>query len=109
MNAVSAELNNDWPDQQQENWLAIQEKITKAQRAKNTWGTKRIISVAACLVLLLGGVSFSWTYLSHSQSADEQEYYITGDKRQFSFNDEARASDGELEAVDCSTQDFSEL
>lgn len=109
MNAVSAEQTNDWPDQQQENWLAIQEKITKAQRAKNTWGTKRIISVAACLVLLLGGVSFSWTYLSHSQSADEQEYYITGDKRQFSFNDEARASDGELEAVDCSTQDFSEL
>ncbi len=29
--------------------------------------------IIACLVLLLGGVSFSWTYLSHSQSADEQE------------------------------------
>lgn len=109
MTVVSTEQNDDWPDQQQENWLAIRKKITKDQRVKCIWRTKRIFCVAACLVLLIGGVSFSWAYLSHSQSSDEQEYYITGDKRQFSFNDEARASDGNLESVDCSTQDFSEL
>ena len=109
MTVVSTEQNNDWPDQQQENWLAIREKIAKDQHAKRIWRTKRIFCIAACLVLLLGGVSFSWSYLSHSQSSDEQEYYIIGDKRQFSFNDEAQASDGELESVDCSTQDFSEL
>lgn len=58
MNAVSAEQTNDWPDQQQENWLAIQEKITKAQRAKNTWGTKRILVLRPVLSCSWGECHF---------------------------------------------------
>lgn len=104
----SIEQPQEWPDHRQENWAAIQTGMRKARRDARIRQAVRVACVAACLMLMLVGVSYSRQWFQGEQSPDEQVYTLSGQQVEIGTATQAVA-DGNETWRECETADFQEL
>lgn len=104
----SIEQPQEWPDHRQENWAVIQAGMRKARRDTRIRQAVRVACVAACLVLMLVGVSYSRQWFQGTQSPDEQVYTLSGQQVEIGTGTQA-AADGSEKLWECETDDFQEL
>lgn len=104
----SIEQPQEWPDHRQESWAAIQTGMRKARRDTRIRQTVRVACVAACLVLMLIGVSYSKQWFQGEQSSDEQVYTLSGQQVEIGTATQAVA-DGNETWRECETANFQEL
>ena len=97
---------DNWPDHQQSNWENIQaavnneKKLSRGRRTKQSaW--KKLIVAAACLAVIVGGVSFSVSWYQGTQLEDGQVYNLTGQKVEIGKSQSAvAAGDGTLQELE---------
>lgn len=104
----SIEQPQEWPDHRQENWAVIQAGMRKARRDMRIRQAVRVACVAACLMLMLVGVSYSRQWFQGEQSPDEQVYTLSGQQVEIGTATQAVA-DGNETWKECETDDFQEL
>ena len=102
------EQPQEWPDHRQESWAAIQTGMRKARRDARIRQAVRVACVAACLMLMLVGVSYSRQWFQGEQSPDEQVYTLSGQQVKIGTETQA-AADGNETWRECETADFQEL
>jgi len=108
---VNQEEIAEIPDQKEETWKAIQMQILKMQPApkSHTYRPLKLIAgIAACLMLTMTSVSYSWQWFQPSQSADEQVYSISGQKIQINTESNAIAEPGNT-VKECHTTNLQEF
>lgn len=104
----SLEQPQEWPDHRQENWEGIQAGMRKARRAVRVRVAARAAWAAACLAVMLAGVSYSRQWFQATQSPDEQVYTLSGQQVEIGAGSQAVA-DGDEKWRECETNDFQEL
>ena len=107
------DVQADWPDHQQSNWAAIQSAIRQEQGtekgASSKWDAlKKVLVAAACLAIVLGGVSFSVSWYQGRQSDNGQIYDFTGQKVEVG-NGQAAIAAGNGTMQELETNDYAEV
>lgn len=97
-----------WPDEKEAMKATIQRKLRRKQHSKPSWALRPAICTAACIVLMMTGITLSWRWFRPSQSIDEQVYTLTGQQMEIGTDNSAAADEGD-ELKKCETTDFQEL
>ncbi len=97
-----------WPDEKEAMKAEIERKLHKKHHSKSSWALRPAICAAACIVLMMTGISLSWSWFRPSQSIDEQVYALTGQQVEIGTDNSATADEG-AELKKCETTDFQEL
>lgn len=97
-----------WPDEKEAMKATIQRKLHRKQHSKPSWARRPAICAVACIVLMMTGITLSWSWFRPSQSIDEQVYTLTGQQVEIGTENNAIA-DASTEFRECETTDFQEL
>lgn len=97
-----------WPDEKETMKATIQRKLHRKQHSKPSWALRPAICAAACIVLMMTGITLSWSWFRPSQSIDEQVYTLTGQQVEIGTDNNAVA-DSSIIFGEYDTADFQEL
>lgn len=97
-----------WPDEKEAMKATIQRKLHRKQHSKPSWTLRPAICAVACIVLMMAGIAFSWSWFRPSQSIDEQVYTLTGEEVEINTDSSAVADEID-ESGKCITSDLQEL
>lgn len=108
MTYVDKQVLASFPDQTEETWRAIQVRMQKIEPAHWALWMKRVVRIAACIVLLFAlGVGFRYAWIQGRQEQDDQIFYVEG--HEIGLGNEATADGNTVSVGECRTNDFSEF
>lgn len=104
MEEMDAQRVATLPDHAKQNWEAISSAMGK-RKARFPW--KQIAVAAACIAIVLGGISFSASWYQGTQMDEGQVYGLTGQKVEISNGQQATAA-GEGTLQELETENYAD-